>query len=127
LVVVFWGFEVRTEANPLAEHLSIGNLDERDLVLRAESDNELLVGLLLAALVENTHVGLTAVEGLSGLAETTGKTVVDQGNAKDTLESIEDRHLTAGARLGRNLDLLSGDGGVGLGLFSVRLKSGRKC
>jgi hypothetical protein len=118
---------VRTEANPLAEHLSIGNLDERDLVLRAERDDELLIGLLLAALVENTHVGLTAVEGLSGLAETTGKTVMDQGNAEDALESIEDRHLAAGARLGRNLDLLSGDGGVGLGLFSVRLKSGRKC
>lgn len=112
-----------TETDPLAEHLSIGNLDEGDLVLGAESDNELLVSLLLAALVEDTHVGLAAVEGLGGLTETTGKTVVDQGDAQNTLEGVQDGHLAA-AGIGRNLDLLSGGDG-GCGLFSVRLEDSR--
>jgi hypothetical protein len=107
------------ETDPLAEHLSIGNLDEGDLVLRAESDNELLVSLLLAALVQDTHVGLAAVESLGGLTETTGKTVVDEGDAQNTLEGVQDGHLAA-AGIGRNLDLLSG-GDRGCGLFSVRL------
>jgi hypothetical protein len=101
------------ETDPLAEHLSIGNLDEGDLVLGAQSNDELLVSLLLAALVEDTHVGLTAVEGLGGLAQTTGKTIVDQSNAEDTLQSIEDGHLAAGAGISGNLDLIGGgNGGV---------------
>jgi hypothetical protein len=41
----------------------------RHLVLGAESDDELLVSLLLAALVQDTHVSLTAVEGLGGLTD----------------------------------------------------------
>lgn len=90
-------------------------------MLGAQGNDELLVGLLLAALVEDTHVGLAAVEGLGGLAQTTGKTVVDQRDAEDTLQSVEDGHLAA-AGVGRNLDLIGGgNGGVGLGLFSVRL------
>jgi hypothetical protein len=88
-------------------------------VLGAESNNELLVSLLLAALVEDAHVGLAAVESLGGLTETTGKTVVDQGDAQNTLEGVQDGHL-AGTGIGRNLDLVGrGDGGCGL--FSVRL------
>lgn len=89
-------------------------------MLGAKSDDQLLVGLLLAALVEDTHVSLAAVEGLGSLTQTTGKTVVDQGDAEDTLESVEDGHL-AGASVSGNLDLIGGNGGVGLGLFSVRL------
>lgn len=88
-------------------------------MLRAKGDNELLVGLLLAALVEDTHVGLAAVEGLGSLTQTTGKAVVDQGDAEDTLQSVEDGHL-AGASVSGNLDLIGGNGGV-LDLFSVRL------
>jgi hypothetical protein len=114
---VVW--DIRTETNPLAEHLSVRNLDERDLVLRAESNNELLVSLLLAALVQDTHVGLAAVESLGGLTETTGETVVDEGDAQNTLEGVQDGHLAA-AGIGRNLNLVGrGDGGCGL--FSVRL------
>lgn len=89
-------------------------------MLGAKGDNKLLVGLLLTALVEDTHVSLAAVESLGGLTETTGKTVVDEGDAEDTLQSIEDGHL-AGASVSGNLDLIGGDGRVGLGLFSVRL------
>lgn len=89
-------------------------------MLRAESDNELLVSLLLAALVQDTHVGLAAVESLGGLTETTGKTIVDEGDAQNTLEGVQDGHL-AGAGIGRDLDLVGrGDGGCGL--FSVRLQ-----
>lgn len=109
-----------TETDPLAEHLSVRNLDKGNLVLGAESDDKLLVSLLLAALVQDTHVGLAAVEGLGGLTETTGKTVVDQGDAQNTLKGVQDGHLAA-AGIGRNLDLLSGGDG-GCGLFSVRLE-----
>lgn len=108
----------RTETGPLAELLAIGDLDERDLVLGAESDDELLVGLLLARLVQDTHVSLAAVKGLGGLAQTAGKAVVNQGQLQDTLEGVENRHLARGG-IGRNLDLLLLNGGSGL--FSVRL------
>lgn len=113
--------EGHTKTNPFTKDLSIRNLDQGDLVLRAKSDNELLVSLLLAGLVEDTHVRLATVEGLGGLAETTGKTVVDQGDLENALERIVDGHLAA-AGLGGDLDILGlGDGGVGNGLFSVRL------
>lgn len=90
-------------------------------MLGAERHNKLLVGLFLAALVEHTHVSLAAVEGLGGLAQTTGKTVVDERDAENALECIKDGHLAAGAGLGGDFDLLGGGGGVGYGLFSVRL------
>jgi hypothetical protein len=112
----------RTETGPLAELLAIGNLDKGDLVLGAQSNDELLVCLLLASLVENAHVRLTTVKGLGGLAQTTGKSVVDEGELQDTLESLEDAHLalTAGS-IGRDLDL-GGRADLGLGIvFSVRL------
>lgn len=107
-----------TETDPLAEHLSVGNLDEGDLVLGAESDNELLVSLLLAALVEDTHVGLAAVEGLGSLTETAGKTVVNERVAENTLQGILNGHLTLGG-IGGDLDLILllnlRDLGMGLG------------
>lgn len=112
----------RTETGPLAELLAIGNLDEGDLVLGAQGNDELLVCLLLAGLVENAHVRLTAVEGLGGLAQTTGKSVVDEGELEDTLESLKDAHLAlATGCIGRDLDL-GGRADLGFGIvFSVRL------
>jgi hypothetical protein len=91
-------------------------------VLGAQGNDELLVCLLLAGLVENAHVRLTTVEGLGGLAQTTGKSVVDEGELENTLESLKDAHLalTAGS-IGRDLDL-GGRADLGLGIvFSVRL------
>ena len=112
-----------TETSPLAELLAVGDLDQRDLVLAAESDDQLLVGLLLASLVEDAHVSLATVKGLGGLTETAGKTVVDESELEDTLEGLEDRHLAlSGGGIGRYLDLLGGDDG--LVVFSVRLCSG---
>lgn len=109
-----------TETSPLSQLLSIRDLDERDVVLSAEGDHELLVGLLFACLVQHAHVGLATVEGLAGFAETTGETVVDQGDLEDTLEGVKDGHAAGVAGLGRDLDLIGGDDFLG-GLFSVRL------
>lgn len=111
----------RTETGPLAELLAVLNLDQGDLVLVAKSDDQLLVGLLLAVLVQDTHVCLTAVEGLGSLTETAGKTVVHQSQLQDTLEGIENGHLALGG-VGGNLDLIGDLGGVVL--FYVRLLGG---
>lgn len=89
-------------------------------MLGAESNDELLVGLLLASLVEDAHVGLAAVEGLGSLTETAGKTVVHEGQLQNTLEGVQNGHLALGASIGGNLDLLGHLGGVVL--FYVRLQ-----
>lgn len=109
-----------TETSPLAELLAIRDLDERDVVLAAESDDELLVGLLLACLVQDAHVGLSTVEGLACLAQTAGETVVDEGDLEDSLEGIEDGHAAALGGVGGDFDLIGRDDFLG-GLFSVRL------
>jgi len=80
------------ETGPLAEELSIRHLDERDLVLRAQSDDELLVGLLLASLVQDTHVCLATIEGFGCLAQASGETIVDEGEFEDTFQGIKDGH-----------------------------------
>lgn len=78
-------------------------------MLGTESLNELLVWLLLAVLVQDTHVGLAAVKGLGGLTETTGKTIVDEGVLENTLEGVLDGHLTfAGGGIGGNFNFLGG-------------------
>jgi hypothetical protein len=82
-----------TQTSPFTELLSIRDLDERDLVLRAKCHNQLLVCLLFASLVEDAHVCLATIEGLAGFAESTGETVVDESNFEDTLQGIEDGHL----------------------------------
>lgn len=76
-------------------------------MLRAEGNDELLVSLVLAVLVENAEESLATVEGLASLTETTGKTVVDERNLQDTLEGLKDGHLAA-LGIGRNLDLRLG-------------------
>jgi hypothetical protein len=91
-------------------------------VLRAERNNELLVRLLLACLVQDTHVCLTTVEGLGSLTETAGKAVVDESELEHALECLKDGHLAlAASGIGRDLDL-GGRADLGLGIvFSVRL------
>jgi len=94
-------------------------------VLAAKSNHELLVCLLLAVLVEDTHVCLATVESLGGFAQTAGKSVVDEGELENTLEGVDDGHLATAAGGGfagcGDLNLLGGRGGGGL-LFSVGLE-----
>jgi len=90
-------------------------------VLAAEGNDELLVGLLLASLVEDAHVCLATVESLGSLAETAGESIVDQRDLEDTLEGIEDGHGAGlSGLIGANFDLLGGGDGAG-GLFYIRL------
>jgi hypothetical protein len=108
-----------TEAGPLAELLAIGHFDQRDLVLVAQGNDELLVGVFLARLVQDTHMCLSAVESFRGFAQATGEAIVHESEAENTLEGIEDGHLALGGGVGRDLDLLTGIGSVLL--FYVRL------
>lgn len=89
-------------------------------MLGAERNNELLVCLLLASLVQHAHVRLATVKGLGSLTETAGKTVVDESELENALERLKDGHLAlSGGGIGGYLDLLGGDDG--LVIFSVRL------
>jgi hypothetical protein len=91
-------------------------------VLAAKRNNKLLVGLLLACLVQDAHVCLATVEGLGGLTQAAGESVVDESELENTLERLKDGHLAlAASGIGRDLDL-GGRADLGLGVvFSVRL------
>jgi hypothetical protein len=90
-------------------------------VLRAQSHNKLLVGLLLASLVEDAHVCLATIEGLGGLTETACKTVVHERELENALQRIENRHLSLGGLAGDfDLILHLNSGGI---LFYVRLSA----
>jgi len=68
-------------------------------------------------------VRLASVESLAGFTETTGETVVDQGELEDALERVDDGHLaagTAGGGIDGNFDFFGGGGGGRL-LFSFGL------
>ena len=96
-------------------------------MLGAKRNNQLLVSLLLAALVQHTHVRLATVERLGRLAQTARQTVVDERDAQHALERVQHGHLSAAAGIGAHFHLVGGgDGGVGLGLFSVRLFKKKK-
>ena len=115
-----------TKTSPLAELLAVGDLDQGDLVLGAKGDDQLLVGLLLAGLVQDTHVSLATVEGLGSLAETAGKTIVHESELQNTLQRVQDGHLALGGGIAGNLDLVGHVGhGGGVVLFYVGLNSKR--
>lgn len=67
------------KASPGTKSLGVRNLEQINLVLVAESLDELDVLLLGAGLNENTQVGLPSVQSLGALSETSRKSVVDQG------------------------------------------------
>lgn len=73
------------KTSPGTEDLSVTNLDEVDLVLSTEGFDELDVLCLSAGLDEDAKMGLTLVEGLSSLTETTGETVVDESVLQNLL------------------------------------------
>ena len=79
-----------TQPSPLAQLFPIGHVDKRNRVLRAQRHHELLVGLLLARLVEHAHVRLSSVERLGGFAEPAGEAVVDECELQGAFEGVED-------------------------------------
>lgn len=109
-----------TQTSPLAQLLSVWNLDQGDLVLGAESNDQLLVCLLLTCFVENTHVCLATVESLGGFTETSGETIVHKCEFEDTLQCVDNGHLSLGCISG-NFDLIGLGDNWGGWLFYVRL------
>ena len=73
------------ETSPGAEHLRVTDLDQVDLVLRAEGLDELDVLGFGARLDEDAQVRLALVKRLRALAETASETVVDKGVLQDLL------------------------------------------
>lgn len=92
-------------------------------MLIAESNDQLLVGLLLAVLVQDAHVSLATVQGLGGFSETAGETVVHESELENTLEGVQNGHLALGGISG-NFNLLGDLRGVVL--FYVRLLGEKK-
>ena len=76
------------ETSPGTEDLGVTDLDQVDLVLRAECLNQLDVLGLRARLDEDAQVGLTLVQRLSTLAKTASKTVVDEGVLQNLLRIL---------------------------------------
>ena len=58
-------------------------------MLSAQRHHELLVGFLLARLVQHAHVRLSSIERLGGFAEAPGETVVDEGEFEGAFEGFE--------------------------------------
>ena len=91
-------------------------------MLGAKRHDQLLIRLLLARLVEDTHVGLASIEGLAGLAQAAREPVVDESEFEDAFEGFEDGHLALGrCGVGADFDFFGGGDDGGGGLFSVRL------
>ena len=76
------------ETSPLAKNLRVTDLDEVDLVLGAESFDELDVLGLSARLDKNAKVRLALVKCLRALAQTTGKTIVNERVLQDLLQDM---------------------------------------
>lgn len=74
------------KTSPLTKDLGVTNLDQVDLVLGAESLNELDVLSLRARLNENAKMGLALVKSLGRLAKAACKTVMDESVLQDLLE-----------------------------------------
>lgn len=111
-----------TKASPLSKLLAIGHLDQRDLVLRAQRHNELLVRLLLARLIEDAHMRLASIERLARLTEPTRKPVVDERELEHALERLQHAHLAlACGCIGAHFDFACLGDCCGWNLFSVRL------
>jgi hypothetical protein len=75
------------QASPCAEDLGITDLDQVDVVLSAESLDELDVLCFGAGLHEDAEVGIALVQSLGALAEATSKTVVLEGVLQNLLRT----------------------------------------
>jgi hypothetical protein len=91
-------------------------------MLSTQRHYQLLIRLLLARLVQHTHMRLTSVKRFGGFAQTPREAIVDECDFEHTLQGIENAHpaaLAAGICCYFHL-VRCGDFDVGL-LFSVRL------
>lgn len=101
------------ETSPGTQDLSVGDLDEVDLVLGTESFNELDVFSLSAGFDQDAEVGCSTVESLCAFSQSTSKTVVVESVLEDLLESFFNRHLACWGSLCdfdlflRNFDLFT--------------------
>ena len=73
------------ETCPGSENLGISNLDQRDLLRRAEGLDEFNILGLSACINKHTKMGLASVQGLRALAQATGKAIVDERRLQDLL------------------------------------------
>jgi hypothetical protein len=71
------------ETGPSAEELCVSDLDEIDLMVRAECLNELDILCLGVGLDEDTNVGLSLIQGLCALSETSSQAVVLKANLQN--------------------------------------------
>jgi len=97
-------------------------------MLATQRNHQLLIRLLLAPLVQHTHMRLAAIERLAGFAQPPRQPVVDEGELEHAFEGVENAHLrtpASGGGGGGDFDFGGGSGGGGGGgLFSVRLGRG---
>ena len=101
------------ETSPGAQNLRVTDFDEVDLVLGAESLDELDVFGLGTGLYQDAKVSLALVQGFGALPETASETIVNECVLQDLLKGLLDGKLSLG-RLGGNLL----DGGIDLNVIS---------
>jgi len=85
---------ILAQSNPLTEDLTIGDSDEGDVVLVAESLNELLVLGLITGVGEDAEDGLLGViDGLANFVETLSQIFSVRSGLEDSLESTGEIQL----------------------------------
>jgi hypothetical protein len=86
------------ETCPFSQDLRVSNLNEGNGMGGAKCLDELDILRLRASLNEHTKVGLTSIQGLCALAQTTSKTVVLKRLLQDLLIIARDfrSHVTGG-------------------------------
>lgn len=81
------------KASPVTEGSALRDVDKGGVGGAGESLNETLVRLLVAILSQDHQTGLTALQSLDSLADTTSKTIVGQGLLQDDLQRAQDVEL----------------------------------
>lgn len=78
------------ETGPLTEGLGVRAIHDGDLLLLAKGLDELLVGTLIAGLVEENDLGAGSLDGLGDLVEATDDTIDVHGVLQDLADGLED-------------------------------------
>jgi len=110
-----------TQTRPLAQLLSIRNLQKRNRVLRAECNDQLLVGFFFTSIVEHAQVSLSSVKSLRSLTQASCESIVHESKFQNTFQSIENRHLALRSCIACHLNFIGFRHNWGRRFFSVRL------